>query len=671
MIDLFSQQRHAELCEEINHHNRLYYNQDQPEISDAEYDALFRELQEIEAAFPELVTPESPSQKVGARPTEKFAPSIHAIPMLSLKNAKNAEDFRDFDSSIRENFLARSTELEYVCEMKLDGVAVELTYADGELLKASTRGDGFVGEDITENVKTIAEIPHTLAPPFPGLLDVRGEIFIELGDFQALNRAQESAGNKTFANPRNAAAGSLRQLDAKVTAKRPLKIFCYGVGRMQGIGTSSQIETLQLLDRLGLPVNLQETTCVLGVDQVISVYRQLQERRNTLPFEIDGVVVKVNETALQQELGAVSRSPRWAIALKFPPRQAQTIVESVGLQVGRTGAITPVAHLKPVIVSGVTVSRASLHNWDEITRLDLHIGDHVIVERAGDVIPDVVKVLPKLRTGSEQPIRQPKECPECNTPVHWNPDEVVPRCSNPHCPAQTIERIKHFVSRDAMDIEGLGEKQLTQLIERGKVTDVADLYLLTRDDLFAIERMGDTLAEKLMTAINASKTRPLSRLLFALGIRHVGKNTAKILARRFASLDQLAECNVDQLVAIHEIGDKVAKSIVDFFASPEKIMLLEKLHRAGVHPQAEAVIQQNGPLSGKVFVITGTLSNWSRKEAEELVENAGGRTAGSVSKKTDYVLAGENAGSKLEKAGKLGVEVIDEVTFARMAGVSL
>ncbi|MBE0575349.1 MAG: NAD-dependent DNA ligase LigA [Desulfuromonadales bacterium] len=671
MIDLFSQQRHAELCEEINRHNRLYYNQDQPEISDAEYDALFRELQEIEAAFPELVTPESPSQKVGALPTEKFAPSIHAIPMLSLKNAKNAEDFRDFDSSIRENFLARSTALEYVCEMKLDGVAVELTYVDGKLLKASTRGDGFVGEDITENVKTIAEIPHTLAPPFPELLDVRGEIFIELDDFQALNRAQESAGDKTFANPRNAAAGSLRQLDAKITAKRPLKIFCYGVGRMQGIETSSQIETLQLLDRLGLPVNLQETNCVLGADQVISVYRQLQERRNTLPFEIDGVVVKVNETALQQELGAVSRSPRWAIALKFPPRQAQTIVESIGLQVGRTGAITPVAHLKPVIVSGVTVSRASLHNWDEITRLDLHIGDHVIVERAGDVIPDVVKVLPELRTGKEQPIQQPKVCPECNTPVHWNPDEVVPRCSNPYCPAQTIERIKHFVSRDAMDIEGLGEKQLAQLIERGKVTDVADLYLLTRDDLFAMDRMGDTLAEKLLTAINASKTRPLSRLLFALGIRHVGKNTAKILARRFASLDQLAECSVDQLVAIHEIGDKVAKSIVDYFASPEKIMLLEKLHRAGVQPQTEAVIQQDGPLTGKVFVITGTLSNWSRKEAEELVEKAGGRASGSVSKKTDYVLAGENAGSKLEKAEKLGVEVIDETTFARMVGVSL
>ncbi|MGK2943339.1 MAG: NAD-dependent DNA ligase LigA [Desulfuromonadales bacterium] len=671
MIDLFSQQRHAELCEEINRHNRLYYNQDQPEISDAEYDALFRELQEIEAAFPELVTPESPSQKVGALPTEKFAPSTHAIPMLSLKNAKNAEDFHDFDSSIRENFLARSTELEYVCEMKLDGVAVELTYTDGKLLKASTRGDGFVGEDITENVKTIAGIPHTLAPPFPELLDVRGEIFIELDDFQALNRAQESAGDKTFANPRNAAAGSLRQLDAKITAKRLLKIFCYGVGRMQGFETTSQIETLQLLDRLGLPVNLQETTCVLGADQVISVYRQLQERRNTLPFEIDGVVVKVNGTALQQELGAVSRSPRWAIALKFPPRQAQTIVESIGLQVGRTGAITPVAHLKPVIVSGVTVSRASLHNWDEITRLDLHIGDHVIVERAGDVIPDVVKVLPELRTGKEQPIRQPKECPECSTPVHWNPDEVVPRCINPYCPAQTIERIKHFVSRDAMDIEGLGEKQLAQLIERGKVTDVADLYLLTRDDLFAMDRMGDTLAEKLLAAINASKTRPLSRLLFALGIRHVGKNTARILARRFASLDQLAECAVDQLVAIHEIGDKVAKSIVDYFASPEKIMLLEKLHRAGVQPQTEAVIQQDGPLTGKVFVITGTLSNWSRKEAEELVEKAGGRTAGSVSKKTDYVLAGENAGSKLGKAEKLGVQVIDETTFAWMAGVSL
>jgi DNA ligase (NAD+) len=665
-----AQQRHAELCKEISRHNNLYYAQDRPEISDAEYDQLFRELLALEELHPELVTPESPSQQIGAPAAEKFTPTPHAVPMLSLKNAKNAEDFYDFDKSIRKNFLARSAELEYACEMKLDGVAIELSYENGKLRKASTRGDGFVGEDITENVRTIAEIPHNLTPPCPELLDVRGEVFIDLADFQALNRAQEVAGDKTFANPRNAAAGSLRQLDAKVTAMRPLKIFCYGVGRMQGVETSSQIETLQLLNRLGLPVNLEETALVAGADQVISVYRQLQERRDTLSFEIDGLVVKVNETALQQELGTASRSPRWAIALKFPPRQAQTIVEKVGLQVGRTGAITPVAHLKPVTVSGVSVSRASLHNWDEITRLDLRIGDHVIVERAGDVIPDVVKVLPEMRSGNEQPIPLPEECPECGTPVHKNPDEVVPRCCNPHCPAQTIERMKHFVSRDAMDIEGLGEKQLTQLINSGKITDVADLYLLSKEDMFAMDRMGDILAEKLVLSTAASKTRPLSRLLFGLGIRHVGRNTAKILARRFASLDELARCTIDQLIAIHEIGEKVAESIVDYFASPEKLLLLGKLHQAGVRPQEEVVIQQDGPLTGKIFVITGTLSNWTRKEAEELVEKAGGRAAGSVSKKTDYVLAGEDAGSKLEKAEKLGVEVIDEATFARLVGVA-
>ena len=671
MIDLFMQQRHTELCEEIHRHNRFYHGQDQPEITDAEYDILYRELQEIEEKYPELITPDSPSQKVGAPVAEKFSPSPHALPMLSLKNAKNAEEFRDFDTSIRKNFLARNTALEYACEMKLDGVAIELTYEEGKLCKASTRGDGLIGEDITENIKTIADIPHTLISPFPELLDVRGEIYIDLADFQTLNRTQEDAGNKNFANPRNAAAGSLRQLDARITARRPLKIFCYGIGRLQGFKTTTQIETLQLLCNLGLRVNLEETVCASGPDEVIKVFTQLQERRDALPFEIDGVVVKVNEISLQEELGMVSRSPRWAIALKFPPRQEQTIVEDIGLQVGRTGAITPVAHLKPVIVSGVTVSRASLHNWDEIDRLDLRIGDHVVVERAGDVIPDVVKVLTEKRTGSEQPIPLPAECPECNTPVHKNPDEVVPRCSNPHCPAQTIERMKHFVSRDAMDIEGLGEKQLAQLIKSGKITDVADLYLLSKNDMFAMDRMGDALAEKLILAIEASKTRPLSRLLFGLGIRHVGKNTTKLLARRFASLDALAACDIDQLIVIHEIGDKVAQSIVDYFGNPEKILLLEKLHRAGAQPQPEAVIWQDGPLTGKVFVITGTLSKWSRKEAEELVEQAGGRAAGSVSKKTDYVLAGENAGSKLAKAEKLGVEVVDEATFAKLVGVTV
>jgi len=671
MVDLFTQQRYIELCEEINRHNQLYYNQDQPEISDAEYDALFRELQETEAAFPEIITPDSPSQKVGAPVAEKFTPSPHAVPMLSLKNAKNAGEFHDFDTSIRKNFLARSDELKYACEMKMDGVAIELTYEGGKLTKASTRGDGFIGEDITENIKTIKDIPHTLTAPCPEMLDVRGEIYIDLADFQSLNRAQEEAGDKAFANPRNAAAGSLRQLDAKVTAQRPLRIFCYGVGRMQGVKTATQVETLELLHKLGLRVNLEETTCATGAEAVIKTFQQLQERRDALPFEIDGVVVKVNETALQEELGMVSRSPRWAIALKFPPRQEQTIVENIGLQVGRTGAITPVAHLKPVVVSGVTVSRASLHNWDEIERLDLRIGDHVIVERAGDVIPDVVKVLTEKRTGSEQSIPLPAECPECNFPVHKSPGEVVPRCKNPHCPAQAIERMKHFVSRDAMDIESLGEKQLTQLINSGKLTDVAGLYLLCKEDMFAMDRMGDALAEKLVLSIAASKAQPLSRLLFGLGIRHVGKNTAKILARRFASPDELAKCTFDQLITIHEIGNKVAQSIVDYFGNPEKILLLKKLHQAGVKPQAEVVTQQDGPLTGKIFVITGTLSKWSRKEAEELVEKAGGRAAGSVSKKTDYVLAGENAGSKLAKAEKLGVEVLDEAAFAQLVGVTI
>ena len=663
-----AQQRHAELCREIARHNRLYHLLDQPEISDAEYDALFRELLDLEERHPELATAESPSRKVGAPAADKFAPVEHAVPMLSLKNAKNAEDFGEFDKSLRGTFLSRTEALEYACEMKLDGVAVELTYEDGQLVRASTRGDGFVGEDITENVRTIGTVPQQLTPPCPAQLDVRGEIYIDLADFQQLNRAQEDAGEKSFANPRNAAAGSLRQLDARVTAGRPLKMFCYGIGRLQGSLPATQLGILQQLQNWGLRVNLGETALANGVDEVVACYRALQQRRDGLPFEIDGMVVKVNDVALQHELGMVSRSPRWAIALKFPPRQEETVIDSVGLQVGRTGAITPVAHLRPVAVSGVTVSRASLHNWDEIQRLDIRVGDHVVVERAGDVIPDVVRVVFAKRTGREQPVPIPENCPECSSPVSRKPGEVVPRCSNVHCPAQAIESIKHFVSRDAMDIDGLGEKQLGQLIAAGKVRDVADLYTLSKQDLFALARMGDTLADKLLRSIDGSRRRPLSRLLFALGIRHVGRNTAKILAKRFASLDQLAECTREQLTAIHEVGDKVADSLIDYLSNPDKILLLAKLRAAGVTPEAEVIIQQDGPLSGKTFVITGTLTRWSRQEAEALIEKFGGRAAGSVSKKTDYVLAGENAGSKLDKARTLGVEILDEEAFSRMIG---
>jgi DNA ligase (NAD+) len=669
MTDQATRQRHQHLCREIERHNRLYHLLDQPEISDAEYDALFRELLQLEQEHPTLANAESPSRKVGAPAAEKFAPATHAVPMLSLRNARNEAEFSDFDASLRGTFLASDQPLEYACEMKLDGVAVELTYRNGALLCASTRGDGLTGEDITENVLTLATVPGRLKTPCPSLIDVRGEIYMELADFRALNRKQEEAGARAFANPRNAAAGSLRQLDASVTAARPLRIFCYGLGRLEGFDLpATQIGLLELFDRLGLRTNLAGTTTATGPEQVAERFLKLQQEREELPFEIDGMVVKVNAIELQQELGMVSRSPRWAIAIKFPPRQQTSRVLDVGLQVGRTGAITPVAHLEPVVLSGVTVSRASLHNWDEIARLDLRIGDSVVVERAGDVIPDVVKVLLERRDGSERAIPLPSSCPECEAPVTKHADEVVPRCSNPHCPAQAIERMKHFVSRDAMDIEGLGEKQLAQLIAGGRLNDVADLYRLQKDDLFAMERMGDTLAEKLLGAIEASKTRPLSRLLFGLGIRHVGRNTAKILARHFSSLEELAACSAEELLAIHEIGDKVASSIGDFFSNPERILLLEKLEAAGVRPQAEAVVRHDGALSGKVVVVTGSLEQWSRKEAEERVEEAGGRAAGSVSKKTDFVLAGENAGSKLARAKELGVPVIDEATFAELIG---
>ncbi len=668
MADAATRQRHAELCRAIDHHNRRYYQLDAPEISDAEYDALFRELLDLEHTHPELSSPDSPSRRVGAAPLDKFAPVRHVVPMLSLKNVKDEGEFREFDQSLRRTFLARAAEIEYACELKLDGVAVELTYADGCLVAGSTRGDGVTGENILDNLRTIAGLPQQLTTPCPSLLDVRGEVYMELADFRQLNRRQTDAGEKTFANPRNAAAGSLRQLDAEVTATRPLKLCCYGTGRLEGAQPASQLELLRLLAQWGLPVNLAETIIARGEEAVAARYHALLARRDSLPMEIDGVVIKVNDLALQRELGEVSRSPRWAAAFKFPPRQARTVVEAVALQVGRTGAITPVAHLRPVAVSGVVVSRASLHNWDEIARLDVRVGDHVVVERAGDVIPDVVRVLVEERTGGEQPVPLPESCPECDGPVHKAAEEVVPRCGNPHCPARLLQRLRHFVSRHAMDIEGLGEKQLQQLLDRGRIEDVADLYRLTGDDLFALERMGEVLAGKLLQAIAASRTRPLSRLLFALGLRHVGEHTAKILAKRFRSLEELARADEEQLTQIHEIGPRVAAAVVDYFADPANRLLLDKLRQLGVTPTNEATVQRDGQLNGRTFVITGTLSSLGRNEAEALVERLGGRAAGSVSKKTDYLVAGENAGSKLERARELGVAIIDEATFLRMTG---
>ena len=665
MVHESVKQHHARISAEIRRHNRLYYQLDRPEISDAEYDRLFRELQGLETKHPELASADSPVRQVGAPPAGKFSPVRHAVPMLSLRNARDLAEFREFDKSLRQTFLAGVDLLEYACEMKLDGVAVELSYEHGHLVRASTRGDGSVGEDITDNIRTLTGIPHQLKD-YPPLLDVRGEVFIDLADFQHLNRRQQEAGEKTFANPRNAAAGSLRQLDAAVTASRSLRMYCYGVGRGEGLDLPTQLAILKQLQDYGLPVNLTGTSLCLGPDQVAECFNHLLAQRETLGYEIDGMVVKVNDLELQQELGELNRRPRWAIALKFPPRQATTRVESVVLQVGRTGAITPVAHLEPVNISGVTVSRASLHNWDEIARLGLRSGDSVIVERAGDVIPDIVKVLHQRRSGAEQPIPFPEWCPECEAPVSKEENEVVPRCTNSSCPARTIERLKHFVSRGAMNIDGLGEKQLRQLNDLGKVHDCADLYQLGQPDLFAMERMGETLAGKLLQSIADSRTRPLSRLIFALGIRHVGEQTAKLLARSFANLEALAQAEPEELKQLHEIGDKVAESLCDFFRDPLQIDLLQRLRENGVDPQSEAVATQGGPLNGKSVVITGTLQRWSRREAEQRVEHLGGRCASSVSKKTAMVIAGDNAGSKLDKARALGIEILDEQRFAEL-----
>ena len=657
-------ERHRQLSAELHRHNALYHIYDRQEISDAEYDRLFRELLQLEEAFPELATPSSPSQRVGAAPLDKFESVRHNLPMLSLENAFNDQEMREFDERIKR-FLATDETIEYACEVKMDGVAVELVFRDGRFELGSTRGDGTTGEQITENLRTIASIPLVLSEDAPSLLEVRGEVYIELAAFQALNEERQEEGLANFANPRNAAAGSLRQLDSKITARRPLQIFCYGIGQVEGQLPDSHYKLLEQLNRWGLRVNLEQTRPAEGIDQVLAIYAELLERRDQLPYEIDGMVVKVNSLALQRELGEKTRTPRWAIAYKFPPRQATTTIDDIVLQVGRTGAITPVAQLRSVEVSGVIVSRASLHNWDEISRLDVRIGDKVVVERAGDVIPDVVRVLTDDRDGSEQLVPLPDNCPVCEGPVSRLEGEVVPRCQNPSCPARLRESLKHFVARRAMDIDGLGQRTIDQLLERGLVQDFADLYRLERDQLLACERMGERSTDKLLAAISASKDRPLARFLFALGIRHVGEHLAKLLAGQFGTLDELAAADREQLLALHEVGPQVADSVVDFFANERNLQLLEKLQQAGVRPQAGEK-RSGGPLSGQTFVFTGTLEIFKRKEAQQLVESLGGRASGSVSKKTNYLVAGRDAGSKLDRARELGITVLSEEEFQQL-----
>ena len=658
--------RIKELYTLIERHNRLYYRDDSPEISDAEYDELFRELQLLEERFPALARPDSPTRRIGAQPRESFSQVRHRIPMLSLENTLTEEEIVDFNDRIKRFLaLADYQEITYFCEPKMDGLAVELVYEDGVFIEGSTRGDGFTGEDVSANVRTIKPLPLRLnvgSPP--RRVEVRGEVYLALKDFQQLNAEREEAGEQPFANPRNAAAGSLRQLDSRITAKRPLSLFCYGPGEIDGYEFASQQNFLDTIAQWGLPVN-QLSRSVSGVAGILAYYRDLAAVRETLDYEIDGVVVKVESFTLQRELGEKSRSPRWAIAFKFPPRQATTLVEDIVPQVGRTGVITPVAHLKPVEVSGVIVSRATLHNWEELAKKDIRIGDTVLIERAGDVIPAVVKAFSEKRNGSERTLPIPEYCPECGSKVTKLPGEVAIRCLELSCPAQIREAIIHFASRNAMDIEGLGDKYVEQLLKLNLVVTVADLYTLSRADFMRFERMGDKLADNLLNAIENSKKRELSRFIFALGIRNVGEHTAKILAGAFGSIDNLAKATEAELLSLREIGPQVAQNIIDYFGNPRNREILQRMIQAGVQPISEEK-RLGGKFAGMNFVFTGALTLFSRDEAKRLVENEGGHSPGSVSRKTNYVVAGSDAGSKLTKARELGVPVISETEFLEL-----
>jgi DNA ligase (NAD+) len=664
MVSESLKKRVEKLREEIEYHNYRYYILDQPEIPDAQYDRLLRELEQLEEQNPDLRSPNSPTQRVGAPPLESFEVIRHTLPMLSLANAFDESEVRDFDKRVKK-FLGSSEEVEYVAEPKLDGLAVELVYEQGQFRVGSTRGDGMNGENITQNLRTIKTIPLQLIQkkdPAPERLEVRGEIIIQLDKFRTLNRRREEAGEPPFANPRNAAAGSVRQLDSKITAARPLEIYCYGLGEVRGRTFKTHWEILQSLPKWGLRANpnIQRCHCI---DEVLQYYHQINEKRETLPYEIDGIVIKVDRLDLQARLGEISRSPRWALAFKFQPKQETTRVLDIVVQVGRTGALTPVAVMEPVKVGGVEVSRATLHNQDEVDKKDVRIGDCVIIQRAGDVIPEVVQVIASKRTGTEKKFKMPSKCPICGAEVIK--EEAIHRCIGLDCPAQLKGRIKHFASKRAMDIDGLGIKLIDQLVDKGLVKDVADLYTVKKEELIALERMAEKSAQNIISAAEKSKTKPLSKFIYALGIRHVGEHISEVLAHHFPRLEDFFHVTEEDLMEVEEVGPEVASSVFQFFRDKKNKESIELLKKAGVKV-IESHGEGKGKLAGKVFLFTGALKTFGREEARNRVESFGGGTASSVSKKVDFVVVGEDPGSKLDKARDLGIKILTEEEFKKM-----
>jgi len=670
-----AEERIEELRRKIRRHNYLYYVLNQPEISDREFDALLDELRRLEDEHPDLVTPDSPTQKVGGEPLEEFSTAGHLSPMRSIDNTYSEQEVREFDARIGR-LLGEDEHWSYVVEPKIDGVAINLIYEGGSLARAITRGDGLRGDDVTRNVRTVANVPlrlYTGSAQGAGssldatLIEVRGEVYMPFEAFQEVNREREAAGEPLFANPRNATAGSLKLLDSKITARRRLRAFTYEIGACEGVSLpDSHWERLKWLREHGCPTNPAAERCA-GVDEVLKQCSYWEEHLRELDYPVDGLVVKVDSARQRERLGATSKAPRWMMAYKFAAEQQISRVLDIEVNVGKSGQLTPVAILEPVRLSGTTVSRASLHNFDEVERKDVRIGDHVLVEKAGEIIPQVVKVVEEMRTGKERRYRRPRKCPSCGEPAQRDPDGVYVRCVNPACPAQRVERIAHFASRGAMDIEGLGEALVVQLVRNDLVRDCGDLYYLKKDQVKALEHMAEKSAQNLMDALAQSKSRGLARLLHGLGIPNVGAHLAGVLAQHFGSIEELRNASVEDLEAVDEVGPVVARSIAEFFRAEPTVRVLDKLVRAGVKTEAATVAaRQNADVAGKTFVLTGSLERYTRDEARQWIESLGGRVTGSVSRNTDYLVVGQNPGTKLDKARQIGVRELSEDEFEEL-----